>query len=269
MSEKSENQSKPVEGLPFLYKEVVALNTELHADLKLKSEPDYSFTQEINAAPLMLSEFVQASSHYPIIFVTEGAVVPSVVLGIRNHENLFVDSQGKWSQTAYVPAYLRRYPFILARGEKDDLSDAALCVDTTATVLNKKNGDALIEEGKPTEVSRRAIDFCMAYAREGNETEAFCKALNEHEGLLIKRQVVIYGALAKQLSGNQDSYTLGDFHVIDETKLKELPDDVILEWHKRGWLQAAYAQIASASRWDILVRRWLTRNGSSRSGGKQ
>ena len=51
--------------------------------------------------------------------------------------------------------------------------------------------------------------------------------------------------------------------------LEELPDDVVIEWHKRGWLQAAYAQIASASRWDILVRRWLTRNGSSRSSSSK
>lgn len=253
------------DNLPFLYKDITALNTELHADLKIKTEPDFKFTENINAAPLMLSEFMQASTCYPIIFVTEGAVVPSVALGIRNNENLFVDKQGKWSQSAYIPAYLRRYPFILARGEKEDLSDAVLCVDTQSSVVSKKTGNFLIENNEPTDVARHALDFCMAYAQEGNSTEAFCKALHEHDELIIKRQVVIYGALAKQLSASsQDNYTLGDFYVINDEKLKSLPDDVIVDWHRRGWLQAAYAQIASASRWDILVRRWLARHSQTR-----
>lgn len=248
-----QNQQAPSK--PFLYQDIVALNTEQHSRLKLKAELDCTFASTTNAVPLSLLEFPAVSAHYPIVFAGDEAAVPSAVVGIRNNENLFVDQKGQWLQGSYVPAYIRRYPFILARGQQEDFSDAVLCIDPTATRLSASEGQSLVmEDSKPSELTRQAIEFCVLFAREAVETEAFCKALREAD-LLVKRQIVINGPLAKQLSNGQETYTLGDFSVIDDQKLRQLPDDKVLEWFKRGWLQAAYAQIASVARWDGVIAR--------------
>ena len=53
-----------------------------------------------------------AAAYYPIVFSDESVPIAAVV-GLRNDSNLFVDSQGQWLADESLPAYVRRYPFIL------------------------------------------------------------------------------------------------------------------------------------------------------------
>ena len=40
-------------------------------------------------------------------------MVPVAILGLRGAANQFVNSEGAWREGKYIPAYVRRYPFIL------------------------------------------------------------------------------------------------------------------------------------------------------------
>jgi len=68
--------------------------------------------------PLSLAEFGPASRDYPIVFVSadEGKTFNAVaVLGLQSMQNLFILTDGTWDRRVYLPAYVRRYPFCMAR----------------------------------------------------------------------------------------------------------------------------------------------------------
>lgn len=80
---------------------------------------------------MLAAEFEAASREYPIGFVDEGeAVYPAAVVGVRRGLNLFVGADGAW-RGAYIPAYLRCYPFLLAQTPPDTFP---LCLDDASRV---------------------------------------------------------------------------------------------------------------------------------------
>jgi SapC len=52
--------------------------------------------------------------------------------------------------------------------------------------------------------------------------------------------------------------TLHGFQVIDGAKFNALPDDVFLEWRRRGWLPLVYCHFLSMDRWRDLAE-WAAR----------
>jgi len=59
-----------------------------------------------------------AARTYPIVFSAAAPTVPFAVVGLRENENLFVDATGNWRDDAYIPAYVRRYPFCLVETDQ-------------------------------------------------------------------------------------------------------------------------------------------------------
>ncbi len=58
-------------------------------------------------------EFAVAARHYPIVFSNSAPHLPVTVCGLQTGSNAFVGNDNRWTQGCYVPAYVRRYPFIL------------------------------------------------------------------------------------------------------------------------------------------------------------
>jgi len=48
--------------------------------------------------------------------------------------------------------------------------------------------------------------------------------------------------------GNSQSATL-----VDEARFKTLPDDVLLDWRRHGWLPLVYCHLMSTASWAGLV----------------
>jgi len=94
-----------------LYRSPVVLRFEQHRDLCVKPAGDYSFARDVNAVPISVGEFMPAIRNYPIVFA-EGSLTPVAILGLKQGENRFLTAGGAWRRDAYIPAYLRRYPFI-------------------------------------------------------------------------------------------------------------------------------------------------------------
>lgn len=200
------------------------------------------------AAMLGGSHNVMAAPTQPPAFA--GPLMPVAVLGLEQ-TNLFVDRDGLWAKAPYyIPAYVRRYPFTFI--EQPDRSAFSLGIDMACERLTRADGSAkstqaLFEDGKPSALMQDALRFCGALQNDHLATRAFAAAL-EDQKLLIEQQ-------ANAVLPNGQRYDLRGFRIIDAKALRDLPDEVALDWHKKGWLPLAYFLIASLDRWTDLLER--------------
>ena len=236
-------QENAPSGLPLFYKHPIALDAKKHANISLKRNFGFGFTQGINAMPINMIEMPQICHFYPIAFSPDANATPVAILGLRDNENLFVDADGKWDATSYIPAYARRYPFIFS--EIPDSDQLTLCVDNTPDIIEEGGEQKFFDaEGKPTELAQNALEFCKSYHAAAQQTVDFGKALNE-AGLLIEREAQI------NVAGNR-RINFSGFRIIDEEKLANLDDATFIEWRKKGWLPFVYAHLFSGAQWQRL-----------------
>jgi hypothetical protein len=229
---------------PVLYERPVPLTAQRHAKLRLSADRDYAVAAHVNSVPVNALEYRHVQKHYPIVFSAGAPAMSIAILGLSEGENLFVAPDGGWAAEHYVPAYIRRYPFIFMAGP--DRQQYVLCVDEAAACVGKK-GDAFFDDGAPTEVTQRALSFCSSYQSQSDVTREFVGALDA-SGLLVPNRAEITTAGGETLR-------LGGFRVIDEKRFAALSGDVFLDWRRRGWLPLAYAHIMSMSNWSSLITR--------------
>jgi hypothetical protein len=234
--------------LPVFYQRPELLSNERHSGKSLAAKLDHRFAQGTNAVPLNGVEIELAQRHYPIVFSDEAAPFPMAILGLRTAENLFIGGAGTWEERIYVPAYVRRYPFIFMTGA--DQKQFALCVDAASTFVIDGDGNPFFRGGQPTDLTKNALAFCASFQAEYDKTRAFAAALTEH-GLLESRTADIGLADGKKV-------VFGPFRVVDHGKLGALPNAVIADWLRRGWLGWIYAHLMSAANWTALANRMNT-----------
>jgi len=223
------------------YRKLEALHPERHSDLRLKPGADFRFARNANAIPITDVEFAAASRFHPIVFTPEA--LPMVTLGLQQ-ENLFVGDEGSWNTIpSYVPAYLRRYPFIFI--ENGDQFVLGVDRDCDRITDVKDEGEPLFVEGKPSAFIRDALNFTAQLHNQHMSTRAFGAALIEQD-LLIDRQ-----AQAALPDGRRFNVT--GFKIVDAQKFLALPDAVVADWHKKGWLGLVHFHLASLERFHDLM----------------
>lgn len=235
----------PQNQLPLFYQDPVALDKEKHAKMSLNPEMNFSFAKEANAVPINLVEFPYIAPYYPIAFSAGEPSTPLAILGLKNKENLFMNDKGEWAPNTYIPAYVRRYPFIVAQDEKGER--LTLCIDNAKGVIGKSKKNLFFEKGEPTELTKNALEFCRSYQRAALDTEKFMSELKQ-TGVLSNRHAEIRTPDGK-------TSTLSGFLAIDEQKLRDLDDKKVIEWHKSGLLRFVHAQIVSTGNWQKLF--WM------------
>ena len=224
----------------LFYRNPVLLNAGQHAASGLRELRDFSFAREANAIPVNLVEFPLVARHYPIAFVGGDNPYPAAIVGLKEG-NLFIDGEGAWKPGSYVPAYVRRYPFIFA--DDKDRGLLSLCVDEE--VLVGDGGMPLFEGDKPTAATDRALEFCKSYHAAAMPTQAFAKAVAD-AGLMSDRQ-----ATAQLNDGG--SFVLTGFKTLDSEKLSQLTGDVLGDWNAKGWLGPLFTMAQSMTNWGELV----------------
>lgn len=235
--------------LPLFYKAPQLLTASIHADLRLK-QGDYAFARETNATPLAAVEFAPAMRHYPIVF-SESDGFPVAVLGLAQ-ENYFV-TDGRWENGAYVPAYVRRYPFVFSETAGDSFA-LALDMGSDRVARGGSEGELLFEDdGKPTALVEGALAYCGEFHGAHLQTKAFVDALKTQD-LLIDRRADAQLADGRRLG-------LNGFRIVDADKFDKLPDEVVLDWHRKGWLGLVHFHLASIDRFKTLLALQATRGG--------
>jgi hypothetical protein len=236
------------------YEKPVLLDREKHRRRRVQASSSFAFARKANSLYVAGVEFGEACKEYAVVFTRSdtGKVVPVVMLGLRSRENLFVDAQDHWTGR-YVPAFVRRYPFVLA-----DLPGQSLgvCIDEAYSGLNDKEGEALFDDaGQDTPFLRNALDFLTQYQREYLRTEAFCQKL-EQAGLLTEMN-----ARADLVDGR--TFTVGSVLVVDEKKLLALPDATALSLFRSGELHLISMHLLSLSNMQRLVDRLAQATGKA------
>ncbi len=211
------------------------LDANRHGDLGLAPHDGYAFGAGTNALPLNAAEFGRAAVWYPIVF-SRDTCAPLAVTGLRKGENLFVDDRGRFAPGAYVPAYLRRYPFVLTRAS-DDPDQVLLCIDRASPRLRPDAGDRLFDADGPTATTRAAMEFCLSYQRQALATDHVVAALKAAD-LLVEKT----GEVELEDGGR---LRLTDFLTVDEARLNALDAEALGRLRDAGALSAAYCQLVS------------------------
>ena len=232
----------------IFYERAVALNRERHQKLKILIKPDhFRFAAKTNSVLLAAAEVAEASRDFPVVFVGKegGPFTLAAMVGLLDHENVMVNGAGEWEVGAYVPAFIRRYPFVLAG--PDDAESLTVCIDEAYPGLGETEGQALFgDDGLETDYLKRLVEFLSRFHAEMRRTTEFAAKLAEL-GLLTSRVITIERQGTKQ--------TLEGFWVIDETKLNALEDARLLELFRGGFMGMVYAHLLSLSNIPRLARR--------------
>jgi len=224
--------------LPLFYKDLVPLSSVDHADFHARPLDNAEFLVGQHAIPLTSDEFVSACRFFPIVFSAGDNPVPLALMGLNEGINTFVDDEGKLLNPVYVPAYVRRYPFLLARLQPDS-EDLSLCFDPTSGALGKfDEGDALFVDGQPSEQVQAVLEFCKNFEEAGQRTGLFMDELK-------KADLLMDGEVAIQQEGNDKPYVYRGFQMVDENKLRELRGDVLRKLMQNGILGLIFAHLFS------------------------
>lgn len=138
-----------------------------------------AFAAELNAIPAFIAEFIPAAREYPLVFVrdeTHKHLVPVIVTGLER-KNRFVGDDGRWRAGAYVPAYVRSFPFVsipVKRGGNGH-SEALVCVDESA--LEPSDEPYFDREGNGTERWHSHERLLKAADTGRLQTSALCARL--------------------------------------------------------------------------------------------
>ena len=238
-------------GQVLFYKQPQPLNPEQHAALGVKRiDQPFSFLKEAHAVPVTVTEFGLAAGSYPVIFVGEDRT-PVAVMGVRQGQNLYVDDQGRVAEDSYVPAFVRRYPFVFAN---DDGSDRLLlCVDRGAPMVTNQPDVPFFENGEPTQFTNDAIEFCKEFERQRRATLDFVKMLDQYG--LFEQKTVTFQPRDSEGKETGPQQKIADYWAVSEEKLNALPQDQFMELRANGALGACYAHLVSLLNWQKVIQR--------------
>lgn len=230
--------SAPQANLPMFYQDLMPLNSRDHATWHARGADTAPWLVGQHAIPLTAEEFPQAGRHFPIIFASGDNPVPLALMGLNEGVNVFVTDEGKIEQPVYLPAYARRYPFLLAKlnPDKDELS---LCFDPSSNLIGEfEDGQPLFDGDQPSEATRNALSFCEQFEQAGQRTQAFVDELKKHD-LLMEGEVAI------QQTGVEQPFIYRGFQMVNQEKLRDMRGDVLRGWAQNGLLPLVYAHIFS------------------------
>ena len=236
----------------LIYETAVPVSAARHRDASVEVGADYAFARNVNSVPLMAVEFPHAAAEYAVVFAgAQDAVMPAVILGMRGNENLYL-AHGKWS-AKYIPAFLRRYPFIFST--LDEGKSFVLCVDEAFPGFNRQGrGQRLIgENGKATPYVENVLKFLQEYQAQFNRTKEFCRKVKELD-LLEPMQAQISMGSGERLS-------LGGFWAVNRAKVKALPGDKLAELAKTDELELLYLHMQSMRNFNALKDRLVVVQG--------
>lgn len=238
----------------MIYERAVPVSSETHTDWSVKMDGTYDFARDVNSVPILATEFAACALEYTIIFAGEGDVVfPSVILGTKDGQNAHVKPDGTWDGR-YVPAFLRRYPFVFAASE--DNQTFTLCVDEEFEGLNTDGlGERLFDaEGNRTQFLESTLQFATGYQAQFQRTQQFTDRLKSLE--------LLEPAQAQFNFASGERTQLAGFQTVNRDKLKALPAATLSEMAMNDELELCYLHLHSLNNITPMTQRLAERMAS-------
>ncbi len=228
-----------------MFEKTTNLDVDLHKDLKFDPSINLKFAANTATAPLAVSEVSKAMRNMPIAFSNDEPLVPVAYMSLQDGDNAFIASDGEW-QGDYLPAHVRRYPFIL--GMTDDPDKFTVMFDADAPEVNTISGQRLYEDdGEMAPVLKDVVNLLQAFQSELTMTQDFLKPLLEKDVLTIQSITV------NRPDGT--NWTLNGVRAVDAERVKALDDTTIGEWVRSGLMGVIYAHLHSLENVRYLAER--------------
>ena len=242
----------PNQNLPLFYSAVEPLNVTQHGKMKVRKLVKMDQVAKTHAIPVTVDEFALVQRNYPIVFSIGDKPIPIALMGLNEGVNVFLDKDGKViDANTYIPAYMRRYPFLLAR-IRPDSDELSLCFDPTAGAVGDfKEGEALFDGDKPSPATLAILEFCEQFEAAGQRTAAFVEDL-------LKSDLLMDGEVAIQPEGAEQPFIYRGFRMVDEDKLRNLRGDALRKMNQSGMLPLIYAHLFSLSEMRSIFGRQMT-----------
>jgi hypothetical protein len=231
-------QPPTTNNLPIFYGALEPLSSTQHGDYRSRSSDKAPYLATTHAIPITIDEFVSVQRFFPIVFSSGDNPVPLALMGLNEGTNVFVDAEGTLLTEIYVPAYVRRYPFMLARLQPE-AQELSLCFDPTSDLIGRfDDGAPLFEEGKPAEATNNVLKFCEEFEMSAQRTVAFVAELKAAD-LLMEGEVSIQPADAEQ------PFVYRGFQMVNEEKIRELRGDELRKMNQNGMLPLIMSHLFS------------------------
>jgi hypothetical protein len=231
----------PSQNLPLFYNALEPLNATQHAKMKVRTLLRMGQVGKTHAIPVTVDEFTLVQRHYPIVFAVGDNPVPIALMGLNEGVNVYLDEDGRPREpNIYIPAYIRRYPFLLAR-LRPDSDELSLCFDPSANAVGEfDEGEALFDGDQPSEATKAILQFCEQFEAAGQRTAAFVEEL-------VKGDLLMDGEVAIQPEGFEQPFVYRGFRMVDEEKIRNLRGDELRKMNQNGLLALIYAHLFSLS----------------------
>lgn len=227
-----------------IYERPVALDRNVHQDIRINSDGNFFFASECQTAIVTAAEVNQTIKEFPVVFIKENEnYLPAAIFGLQQNQNLFVDASGQWT-ARYVPAFIRRYPFVPALGQNED-ELMTVCIDEAATCVNRDRGEHLFVDGKNSALLEKAIQFLQDYKAQTDTTILLVKQLTDAD--LLSEKTVNF-----QLKDGQ-TFSLNGFYTVDAEKLSKISPETTYKLFQSGALHLSYLHLSSLDNWDRLI----------------
>jgi hypothetical protein len=246
MSEPRTVTDEGFEGRMFLYTQPQLLSVEEHGHLGLNaSSRPYDFVRSIRVVPLAAAEISSAQKNYPIVFSDLKKPTMLAVVAVFEDRNLFVDDNGNWDASAYVPAYIRCHPFALASRPNDQY---AVVIDRAAPVISENAEQPFFRGRDLAQPIQARVDFCAQFSAHRPATQALCDRLVELD--LLSGQQATFTP-----DGQEKQQTIASYVAVDFEKLQKLDAATLEGLFRDGTLSAIYAHRFSLENWFRLLER--------------
>lgn len=242
--------SAALSGQVMFYKQPEPLAAERHGNLGVKRiDRPFAFLKEAHAVPVTVSEFGMGAGSFPLIFVGQDKT-PVAVMGIRQNQNLYVGADGQPDPDVYLPAFVRRYPFVFASDNQSDR--LLLCVDRAAPMVSDQPDVPFFNGQEPSQFTNDAIEFCKEFERQRRATVEFTKLI-ESLDLFETKSVAFTPRDAQGNTGEQQK--IADYWAISEEKLNALSPEQYMQLRDNGAIGAVYAHMVSLLNWPRVIQR--------------
>jgi hypothetical protein len=230
--------TQPPPNLPLFYGDLQPLSSNLHGNFKTRPAESAPFLASAHAVPVTVDEFASVQRFCPIVFSVGSNPVPLALMGLNEGVNVFVDENGRLLGEMYMPAYIRRYPFMLAR-LSPDAQELSLCFDPTSGLIGDyEEGQPLFDGDKPTETTTNILKFCEEFELSAQRTVAFMKELVD-SGLLMEGEVAI------QITDQEQPFVYRGFQMVNEEKFRDVSAEDLRKMHENGMLPLIVAHLFS------------------------
>ncbi|WP_173934896.1 SapC family protein [Chelativorans sp. Marseille-P2723] len=220
---------------PLFYSKVIPLNSEAHRNLRIDlSAKRFGFAGQAHLIPAVVDEFGAAMPHLPIAFLP-GSKQPAAVFvaGMQPGVNFFLATDGSWSG-GYVPAYLRRYPFIV--GDVPN-GESVLCIDESQREPREGGQRLFSDAGEPEQALLQARDLATYYKHSADRTDEFCATLD-------RLNLLTSVTLKARTQGDGNSVVHG-LMIVNEEAFDNLSADDVKDLHQKGFLKPIMQHLAS------------------------